>query len=171
VPWLVKFFDHANGIAIVRAYTSSSGWHDLMPRAEAFCFHAQTRFIPSVENRARLSASQERKVQQRSWTWSRMIGMRHRLPSFGAFKLGMYSDAPLATNKRCDADDYFHTRAHRQLRTPAGGFNKPQWSHRQLPLHAGCTRDCSARSFRIASGAKRHCREAGRASVPGTPDG
>src|SRR5678815_3984901 len=26
VPWLVKFFDHGDGIAIVRSYTSSGWW-------------------------------------------------------------------------------------------------------------------------------------------------
>jgi hypothetical protein len=28
VPWLKKFFHHANGIAIVRAYVSSGWWHE-----------------------------------------------------------------------------------------------------------------------------------------------
>lgn len=46
VPWLTKFFDHANGIAIVRAYTSSSWWHDHMPRAECILFpRGKTKFI------------------------------------------------------------------------------------------------------------------------------
>lgn len=55
VPWLNKFFDHGNGIAIVRSYTSSSWWHDLMPRAEAILFpRGKTRFIPSPELKARL---------------------------------------------------------------------------------------------------------------------
>jgi hypothetical protein len=39
VPWLVKFFDHGNGIAIVRAYTSSDWWHEhVVPRAELLLF-------------------------------------------------------------------------------------------------------------------------------------
>lgn len=46
LPWLVKFFDHGNGIAIVRAYTSSDWWHAYMPRAEAILFPAgKTKFI------------------------------------------------------------------------------------------------------------------------------
>lgn len=46
VPWLNKFFDHGNGIALVRAYTSSSWWHDLMPRAEGILFpRGKTKFI------------------------------------------------------------------------------------------------------------------------------
>jgi hypothetical protein len=46
VPWLRRFFDHRNGVAIVRAYTSSSWWHELMPRAEAILFpRGKTKFI------------------------------------------------------------------------------------------------------------------------------
>lgn len=46
VPWLKKFLDHANGIAIVRAYTSADWWHDHMPRAEAILFpNGKTKFV------------------------------------------------------------------------------------------------------------------------------
>lgn len=46
VPWLEKFFEHSNGIALVRAYTSSSWWHDLMPRADGILFpRGKTKFI------------------------------------------------------------------------------------------------------------------------------
>src|SRR5258706_4416586 len=46
VPWLLRFLEHANGIAIVRAYTSSAWWHDHMPRAELICFpRGKTKFI------------------------------------------------------------------------------------------------------------------------------
>lgn len=47
VPWLVKFLDHANGIAIVRAYTSSGWWHShVVPRAELLLFpRGKTQFI------------------------------------------------------------------------------------------------------------------------------
>lgn len=46
VPWMERFFDHRNGVAIVRAYTSSSWWHDLMPRADAILFpRGKTKFI------------------------------------------------------------------------------------------------------------------------------
>jgi hypothetical protein len=47
-PWLVKFLDHANGIAIVRAYTSSGWWHEHMHRADAILFpRGKTKFIRS----------------------------------------------------------------------------------------------------------------------------
>jgi hypothetical protein len=47
VPWLVKFFAHGNGIAIVRAYTSSGWWHRyVVPRAELLLFpKGKTKFI------------------------------------------------------------------------------------------------------------------------------
>lgn len=46
VPWLERFFDHGNGVAIVRAYTSSGWWHEHMPRAEAILFPSgKTKFI------------------------------------------------------------------------------------------------------------------------------
>lgn len=47
LPWLVRFFDHANGIAICRAYTSSGWFHDLViPRAETMLFpRGKTQFL------------------------------------------------------------------------------------------------------------------------------
>lgn len=46
VPWLKKFLDHANGLAIVRAYTSSDWWHKHMPRAQMLLFpKGKTKFI------------------------------------------------------------------------------------------------------------------------------
>lgn len=47
VPWLVKFLDHGNGIAIVRAYTSSDWFHwHVVPRAETLLFpKGKTKFI------------------------------------------------------------------------------------------------------------------------------
>jgi hypothetical protein len=47
LPWLRKFFDHGNGIAVCRAYTSSNWWHDLIvPRAETLVFpRGKTCFI------------------------------------------------------------------------------------------------------------------------------
>jgi hypothetical protein len=46
VPWLVKFLGHANGICIVRAYTSSAWFHDhVVPRAQILCFpRGKTKF-------------------------------------------------------------------------------------------------------------------------------
>ena len=46
LPWLEKFLAHGNGIAVVRAYTSSSWWHDYAVRAEAMLFpRGKTKFI------------------------------------------------------------------------------------------------------------------------------
>lgn len=46
LPWLCRFLDHGNGIAVVRAYTSSAWWHAYMPRAETILFPAgKTKFI------------------------------------------------------------------------------------------------------------------------------
>jgi hypothetical protein len=47
LPWLHKFFDHGNGVAICRAYTSSWWFHEVvLPRAEVLCFpKGKTKFI------------------------------------------------------------------------------------------------------------------------------
>ena len=46
VPWLQKFLAHANGIAIVRAYTSSAWFHQYAVKAHAMCFpRGKTKFI------------------------------------------------------------------------------------------------------------------------------
>lgn len=46
VPWLRKFLDHGNGIAIVRAYTSSGWFHDWAVKAETMLFpRGKTKFI------------------------------------------------------------------------------------------------------------------------------
>jgi len=47
VPWLVRFLDHANGVCIVRAYTSSAWFHEhVVTRAELLCFpKGKTKFI------------------------------------------------------------------------------------------------------------------------------
>jgi DNA N-6-adenine-methyltransferase (Dam) len=48
VPWMRKFFEHGNGIMIVRAYTSSSWWHEEMWRAELILFpRGKTKFVRS----------------------------------------------------------------------------------------------------------------------------
>jgi len=52
VPWLKKFFEHGNGIALARAYTSSGWFHDYVaPNAEGLLFpEGKTRFMkPSGE--------------------------------------------------------------------------------------------------------------------------
>ena len=46
VPWLVKFLNHADGIAIVRSYTSSGWWHAHMHRADALLWpKGKTEFV------------------------------------------------------------------------------------------------------------------------------
>jgi hypothetical protein len=46
VPWLRKFVDHADGIAIVRAYTSSGWWHDWAPEVDVILFpKGKTKFV------------------------------------------------------------------------------------------------------------------------------
>ena len=46
VPWLKRFLAHGNGIAIVRAYTSSEWYHRYIPRAHGILFPAgKTKFI------------------------------------------------------------------------------------------------------------------------------
>lgn len=46
IPWLQKFLEHGNGIAIVRAYTSSSWFHEHAARAETMLFpRGKTKFI------------------------------------------------------------------------------------------------------------------------------
>lgn len=54
LPWLRKFLGHADGIAIVRAYTSSDWWHDLVaPRAETLLFpRGKTQFVRGTEMRS-----------------------------------------------------------------------------------------------------------------------
>lgn len=47
VPWLKRFFCHGNGIAIVRAYTSSGWFHRVVvPQTETMLFpRGKTKFI------------------------------------------------------------------------------------------------------------------------------
>lgn len=46
VPWLQKFNQHMNGIALVAARTSSGWWHDLVPSADCIVFpRGKTKFI------------------------------------------------------------------------------------------------------------------------------
>lgn len=46
ITWLRKFLDHGNGIAIVRAYTSSAWFHDWAVKADAMLFpRGKTKFI------------------------------------------------------------------------------------------------------------------------------
>lgn len=46
VPWLKRFLDHGNGIAIVRAYTSADWFHDYAVKADGFLFpRGKTKFV------------------------------------------------------------------------------------------------------------------------------
>src|SRR6267142_1705920 len=46
VPWLRKFIEHRDGIAIVRAYTSAGWFHDWVPRADLILFpRGKTKFV------------------------------------------------------------------------------------------------------------------------------
>ena len=46
LPWLQKFLEHGDGVAIVRAYTSAGWFHDLALRAESMLFpRGKTKFL------------------------------------------------------------------------------------------------------------------------------
>lgn len=46
IPWLDTFLRHKNGIAIVRAYTSSKWWHEYAIQADCFMFpKGKTKFV------------------------------------------------------------------------------------------------------------------------------
>lgn len=46
VPWLRKFMEHGNGIALVRAYTSAGWFHDEAVKADAMLFpRGKTKFV------------------------------------------------------------------------------------------------------------------------------
>lgn len=88
IPWLTKFLDHANGVAIVRAYTSSDWWHThVAPRAETLLFpNGKTKFIPSASLRKEL----ERKSPD---------GKFHNAPGHGIALVGMGACANAALKK------------------------------------------------------------------------
>src|SRR5690348_15408106 len=47
LPWLERFFDHGNGVALVRAYTSSRWFHShVVPNAQTLLFPlGKTKFV------------------------------------------------------------------------------------------------------------------------------
>ena len=46
IPWLEKFLTHGDGIAVVRAYTSSGWFHDWAVRADVMLFpRGKTKFV------------------------------------------------------------------------------------------------------------------------------
>ena len=53
VPWLQKFFDHGNGVALVPDRTSAPWWQDFAPRAHAaLMVRSKIKFIPGSGVRA-----------------------------------------------------------------------------------------------------------------------
>lgn len=86
VPWLVKFFYHGDGIAVVRSYTSADWWHEHMHRADLLLWpNGKTQFIPSPELRADLEA----KAAAKGKVW-------RNAPGHGVVLIGM-------GDKACDA--------------------------------------------------------------------
>jgi hypothetical protein len=80
VPWLKRFLDHGNGVAVVRAYTSSDWFHRVVvPRAESLLFpDGKTKFLPSPE----LQAELERKAKEQGRVW-------RNAPGHGVVLIGM----------------------------------------------------------------------------------
>jgi hypothetical protein len=57
IPWLAKFFDHGNGIALVPDRTSAPWWQQFVPRAELVLFVApKLKFIDATGNPGRSPA-------------------------------------------------------------------------------------------------------------------
>lgn len=55
VPWLRKFIEHGDGVAVVRAYTSSKWFHDWAIRAETMVFpRGKTKFIRADGSRGKV---------------------------------------------------------------------------------------------------------------------
>lgn len=81
VPWLRRFIDHGNGVAIVRAYTSSAWFHEWAPLAETICFpRGKAKFVPSPETKAELELKSK-------------SGRFHNAPGHGVVLLGMGATA------------------------------------------------------------------------------
>lgn len=77
VPWLRKFLDHGNGIAVLRAYTSADWFHDFAIQAETMLFpRGKTKFVPSPE----LQRDMERRSKD---------GKFRNAPGSGVVLLGM----------------------------------------------------------------------------------
>jgi hypothetical protein len=86
VPWLEKFLDHGNGIALVRAYTSAGWFHDWAWSAETMLFpRGKTKFIPDPILRQEL----ERKAAIRGKVF-------RNAPGSGVVLLGMGARANAA---------------------------------------------------------------------------
>ncbi|GGE18488.1 N-6-adenine-methyltransferase [Aureimonas endophytica] len=90
VPWLAKFLEHGNGIAIVRAYTSSDWFHRVVvPKAETILFpRGKTQFVPSPD----LEAELQRKAAAQGKVW-------RNAPGHGVVLIGMGPVASEALRK------------------------------------------------------------------------
>lgn len=45
-PWVIRFVEHGNGIALLAADTSTALWHEHVSKGDVFCFlRGRTRFI------------------------------------------------------------------------------------------------------------------------------
>ena len=79
VVWLQKFFRHACGVAIVRAYTSSAWWHAEMHKAEMILFpRGKTKFVRprwqhrhGARTRHRVGRHGRRRLRCAAAVWSR----------------------------------------------------------------------------------------------------
>lgn len=109
IPWLNKFLDHGNGIAVVRAYTSSDWFHRIVvPRAETIMFpRGKTQFIPSPELEAELQRKAAAKGEGRIW---------RNAPGHGVVFIGMGSVANAALR---DSGLGLHLEIHSDRRSAA----------------------------------------------------
>lgn len=85
VPWLVRFLDHGDGVAVVRAYTSAGWFHaHVVPRAETLLFpRGKTKFIPSAATKIAIEREAGRPFRNAPGHGIVLIGMgaaaRHAL--------------------------------------------------------------------------------------------
>ena len=102
VPWLVKFLDHGNGIAIVRAYTSSDWWHDrVAPRAQAILFpRGKTQFI---------RGNRMRSVSRKGIVTIHAAGTTGKSPGHGVALIAM-GGAAVAALARCGLGHFLDNR-------------------------------------------------------------
>lgn len=102
VPWLGKFLDHGDGIAVLRAYTSADWFHDqVFPRAEALLFpRGKTKF---VRGEAMTSVSRKGDVARH------LAGTVGTSPGHGVVLIGMGARA-CAALKRSDLGAFIDRR-------------------------------------------------------------
>jgi hypothetical protein len=102
VPWLIKFLKHADGIAIVRAYTSSGWWHaHVAPCAEILLFpRGKTKFI-----RPDGSIGKGQGTVLYSWEWGKLRAQALRRSGLGF--CATIEKAPSLSIATAAADDKF----------------------------------------------------------------